>query len=64
MRRFGATIVGLFDLLGVVNQAARDQAWLGMGREGYAFAAGVFFVCCFAMSLASRRLERRLAAPR
>lgn len=32
-----------------------------MGREGYAFAAGVFFLCCFAMSLASRRLERRLA---
>lgn len=55
------SIVGLFDLLGVVNQAARDQAWLGMGREGYAFAAGVFFLCCFAMSLASRRLERRLA---
>lgn len=55
------SIVGLFDLLGVVNQAARDQAWLGMGREGYAFAAGVFFLCCLAMSLASRRLERRLA---
>lgn len=55
------SIVGLFDLLGVVNQASRDQAWLGMGREGYAFAALVFFVCCFTMSLASRRLERRLA---
>src|SRR5262245_17621812 len=54
------SIVGLFDLLGVVNQALKDQAWLGMAREGYAFAAAMFFVCCFAMSLLSRNFERRL----
>jgi general L-amino acid transport system permease protein len=53
-------IVGLSDLLGVVNLALRDQAWLGLAREGYVFAAAMFFVCCFAMSRVSARLERRL----
>ncbi|MBV9244550.1 MAG: amino acid ABC transporter permease [Methylobacteriaceae bacterium] len=54
------TIIGLTDLLGVVNQALKDPAWLGMAREGYVFAAFVFFICCFLMSSYSRRLERRL----
>ncbi len=56
------TVVGLFDLLGTINQGLKDQAWLGMAREGYAFAALVFFACCFGLSLYSRGLERRLAA--
>jgi general L-amino acid transport system permease protein len=54
-------IVGISDLLGVVNLALRDQAWLGLAREGYVFAGLVFFVCCFAVSRFSARLERRLA---
>lgn len=53
------SIVGLFDLLGVVNQAQKDQAWLGMAREGYTFAAIVFFVSCFALSMLSRLAERQ-----
>lgn len=53
-------IVSLFDLLGVVNQSLKDSAWLGMAKEGYAFAGLVFFVCCWSMSMYSRRLERRL----
>ncbi len=53
-------IVGVADLLGVVSLALRDQAWLGLAREGYLFAALVFFVCCFAMSRLSARLEKRL----
>jgi general L-amino acid transport system permease protein len=32
-----------------------------MAREGDAFAALVFFACCFGLSLYSRGLERRLA---
>ena len=47
------SIVGLFDLLGVVNQAQKDQAWLG-----YAFAAAVFFLSCFLMSMLSRMAEQ------
>jgi general L-amino acid transport system permease protein len=54
------TIVGLTDLLGVVTQALKDPAWLGMAHEGYAFAAFAFFICCFIMSSYSRGLERRL----
>jgi len=53
-------IVSLFDLLGVVNQSLKDSAWLGMAREGYAFAMLVFFLCCWSMSMYSRRLEERL----
>jgi general L-amino acid transport system permease protein len=55
------TIIGLADLLGVVNQALKDPAWLGFATEGYVFAALVFFVCCFAMSAYGRSFERRLA---
>jgi general L-amino acid transport system permease protein len=55
------TIVGLSDLLGAVNQSLKDPAWLGLAPEGYAFAAIVFFICCFAMSAYGRSFERRLA---
>lgn len=54
------TIIGLVDLLGAVNQSLKDPAWLGLATEGYVFTAVVFFVCCFAMSSYSRRVERRL----
>ena len=55
------TIIGLSDLLGAVDQALKDPAWLGFATEGYAFSATVFFVCCFAMSAYGRSFERRLA---
>ncbi len=55
------TIIGLSDLLGAVEQALKDPAWLGFATEGYTFAAMVFFVCCFAMSAYGRSFERRLA---
>jgi general L-amino acid transport system permease protein len=54
------TIIGLVDLLGAVNLALKDPAWLGLAKEGYVFTAVVFFVCCFGMSSYSRRLERRV----
>ena len=55
------TIIGLFDLLGTVEQALKDPAWLGFATEGYVFSAVVFFVCCYAMSAYGRNMERRLA---
>jgi general L-amino acid transport system permease protein len=55
------TIIGLFDLLGAVEQALKDPAWLGFAKEGYVFSALVFFVCCYAMSAYGRSMERRLA---
>ncbi|HLJ18612.1 MAG TPA: amino acid ABC transporter permease [Stellaceae bacterium] len=54
------TIIGLFDILGAVNQALKDPAWLGFAKEGYVFTMVVFFACCFAMSSYARRMERRL----
>ena len=55
------TIIGLSDLLGAVNQALKDPAWLGFATEGYVFSAVVFFGCCFAMSAYGRSVERRLS---
>ena len=52
------SIIGLYELLGSVSQSLRDPAWLGLSTEGFTFAATVFFVCCFAISLYTRRLER------
>ena len=53
------SIVGLFDLMGVVNQSMKDPAWLGLAAEGYTFAAIVFFFACLVISLGGSLLERR-----
>jgi general L-amino acid transport system permease protein len=53
-------IIGLFDLLGAVENAIKDPAWLGMAIEGYVFAAAVFWVFCFGMSRYSISLENKL----
>ena len=53
-------IIGLFELLGVVQAATRDAAWAGLSREGFFFAGLMFFVVCFGMSRYSQYLERRL----
>jgi general L-amino acid transport system permease protein len=55
-------IIGLFDLLGMVQTALTDAAWLGFALEGYVFAGFGFWIFCFAMSRYSMRLERRLSA--
>jgi general L-amino acid transport system permease protein len=54
-------IIGLFDLLGIVQAAITDPRWLGMAVEGYVFAGLGFWVFCFAMSRYSQYIERRLA---
>jgi general L-amino acid transport system permease protein len=50
-------IIGLFDLLSTIKVSLTDPAWAGFGVEAYLFAALIYFVFCFAMSLYSRRLE-------
>ena len=52
-------IIGLFDLLSTIKVSLQDPVWSGFGLEAYLFAALVYFVLCFAMSLYSRRLEAR-----
>ncbi|MES2744807.1 MAG: amino acid ABC transporter permease [Bdellovibrionota bacterium] len=51
-------IVGMFDLLGMVQQANTDSYWLGYATEGYLFAGLVFWVICFALSRFSLKLEK------
>ena len=53
-------IIGLFDLLAIVQAAFTDPNWLGFAVEGYVFAGLVFWVFCFGMSRYSQHLERRL----
>ena len=59
-------IVGLFDLLGMVQSAAADPAWLsqGVSATGYFFTALFFWMFCFTFSRYSLRLEKKMAAYR
>ncbi len=53
-------IIGLFDLLGMVQAAAANPDWLGFAVEGYVFAAFGFWIFCFSMSRYSLHLEKKL----
>ena len=53
-------IIGLFDVLAIVQAALNDPAWLGYSTEGYIFVAFVFWIFCFSMSRYSQGLEKRL----
>lgn len=53
-------IVGLSDLLTMVQLAVTDAQWIGLAKEGYIFCAFVFFIFCFSMSRYSMYLERKL----
>jgi len=53
-------IIGIFDLLGIIQAATADPNWLGFTMEGYAFVAVVFWIFCFGMSRISLFLEGRL----
>ena len=53
-------IIGLFDLLGMVQLAGTNPKWLGFANEGYVFAAFGFWIFCFSMSRYSQHLEKKL----
>jgi general L-amino acid transport system permease protein len=53
-------IIGLIELLGIVQAATRDANWTGLAREGYFFVGLVFFLFCFSMARYSIYLEHRL----
>jgi general L-amino acid transport system permease protein len=57
-------VIGLFDLLGIVQSNSTDPTWLSpqTSTTGYVFAAFVFWVFCFGMSRYSVFMERRLEA--
>jgi len=52
-------IIGLFDLLAMVQLTSTDTHWLGFEKEGYVFVTIIFWVFCFAMSKYSKTLEDR-----
>jgi general L-amino acid transport system permease protein len=53
-------IIGLFDLLGIVQQNQGDPKWNSpsTAMTGYVFAAAMFWIFCFAMSRYSAFVER------
>ena len=55
-------IIGLFDLLGIVQANFSDSKWASYKTPatGYVFAAFVFWLFCFGMSRYSMYTERRL----
>lgn len=59
-------IVGLFDLLGVVQLNFTDAGWATPETHitGYVFAGSVFWIFCFAMSRYSIFMENRLSTDR
>jgi len=56
-------IIGLFDVLGIVQLNLTDAKWFAnsTAMTGYVFAGFVFWVFCFGMSRYSQMIERRLA---
>ena len=52
-------IIGLFDLLAVVQLASSDTNWLGFQLEGFVFVAMIYWVLCFSMSKYAKNLENR-----
>jgi general L-amino acid transport system permease protein len=58
-------IIGLFDLLGIVQQSIQaDSRWFSptTAATGYVFAGAVFWVFCFGMSRYAAFIERRVGS--
>jgi general L-amino acid transport system permease protein len=57
-------IIGIFDLLGIIQQNQTDAKWFSpsTAMTGYAFAGIIFWIFCFGMSRYSIFVEKRLAA--
>ncbi|PSF38755.1 amino acid ABC transporter permease [Aphanothece hegewaldii CCALA 016] len=54
-------IIGLVDLLGISQSILANPKYIGRYAEVYLFIALIYFICCYAMSLAARKLEKQLA---
>jgi general L-amino acid transport system permease protein len=53
-------IVGLLDILAMINAATSHGNWMGTSTEGYVFAALIYWCFCFGMSRYSLSLEAKL----
>ena len=57
-------VVGLLELIGMIDMAKTNPKWLGFAAEGYVFAGFVFWTICYSMSRYSQSLERKYKTDR
>ena len=57
-------VVGLLELVGMIDMAKTNPDWLGFAPEGYVFAGIVFWIICYNMSRYSQRLELKYKTDR
>lgn len=55
------SIIGMFDVLGIVQAATTHPDWLGFSIEAYFFAGIFYWCCCYSMSKYSLSIERKLS---
>lgn len=53
-------IAGMLDLLGIGRAIVNNPNWLGNHQQVYVVIGAIYWIFCYAMSYASRRLERSL----
>jgi general L-amino acid transport system permease protein len=51
-------IVGLVDLLGISQSVLANPKFIGTSAEVYFFIAFIYWICCYSMSVASKKLEK------
>jgi general L-amino acid transport system permease protein len=52
-------LVGLLEILGMINLAKSNSYWLGLATEGYVFVAIIFFVFSYSLSKYTQSLEKK-----
>jgi general L-amino acid transport system permease protein len=57
-------VVGLLELVGMLNLAKTNPKWLGFSMEGYVFAGIIFWIICYSMSKYSQKLELKYKTDR
>jgi len=57
-------VVGLLELVGMLNLAKTNPKWLGFSMEGYVFAGIIFWIICYSMSKYSQNLELKYKTDR
>jgi len=57
-------VVGLLEVVGMLNLAKANPKWLGFSMEGYVFAGIIFWIICFSMSKYSQKLELKYKTDR
>ena len=57
-------VVGLLEVVGMLNLAKTNPKWLGFSMEGYVFAGIIFWIICYSMSKYSQSLEEKYKTDR